>query len=253
MPSRFFLLTALLLLAAPLYGAGPSVAPAVASTGPLDLTTAPKTEAELKKHIWHYAVRDPEGLYDKIRSALYKRLDNPDTCEISFFSPSVGDRVTGRFKRNKLRFRHQGSVDFYLHVREDDLNHMLKEKSHKLKLSKPRMTLHRGWVDFAGSIKVLFFKNRVKVAGRLVVRGGDKVDFQPAWMNMGFMPVPGFVVRKIARRVNPIADFKNFKIKMNLGILETTRDTLYIATASMRDEVDRLKAEEAARRQPAAR
>jgi len=138
----------------------------------------------------------------------------------------------------KFRFKDQGRVDVLLQVTETDINELFKVKRDKLKVRNPHIDFRPGYIRFSGGIRVLFFNNQVRVAGVLRIKNGDEVHFRPRWMNLDFLPVPGFIMRTIAKRVNPMATFDSFKFKLDLSIVETTHDRLYIASEAMRDEVE---------------
>ena len=149
---------------------------------------------------------------------------------------------------DRFSFKDGGDVDLLLKVTEKDVNVAGKKKSRKLKVRNPHMDFRPGHLRFSGGLRFLFFRNFVKVAGVLSIRGKDKVHFHPRWMNLDFLPVPGFLIRTISKRINPIATFESFKFRPNLSIIETTHDALYVASESMRKKVEKMVAEDLAAR-----
>lgn len=148
-------------------------------------------------------------------------------------------------EEQKFRFRKEGETDLLLAVRERDLNELFRVKAGKMKLRNPSIDLREDGVRFSGGLRVLFFRNHVKVAGQFVVKDGSQIYFKPRWMNLDMLPIPGFVLRTIARRINPIASFERFKFHVRLDRIRTTREGLYLATESMADDMMAMMAKDA--------
>lgn len=234
---------------------------------------ASMSDADLRRLIYQETVVDMSGLEARVRNALSSYLDNPSTCRVRFFRGSLGDRAAGRFDRidvdlegtvvkslevararlvlhrpllqldmlyreGRLRFHDQGKVDFFLHVEEEALNRMLRVKATKLKLRGPTMDLCDGYVRFRGRMKVLFFNNNIRVRGRLTVHEGRKIYFTPHSMQLDFLPIPGFVLRAIAKKINPIADLSGFKLTLDCSVIRIVNDNLYLASESARAMVE---------------
>ena len=236
----------------------------------------------LRAEIYRMVLHDPELLQSRIQQTLFSYLDEPENMElvivpdsdarllagglrelsISFENSYVRDLLVRRaevmvrnclvdweqmIRFNRFRFRDQGQVDLLLTVTEHDLNEMMATRGSR-RVRNARLDFRPGHIRFSGRLRVLFFNNHVRVACNLSVRDGDELHFTPRWMNLDFLPVPRFVVGSISRRMNPVASLERLKFSADLTVIETSHDSLYIATESMRDRVDELLARDAERR-----
>lgn len=233
------------------------------------------TDSQVKKIIWQMVFNDRSLLREKINSALNRYLDNPDTVLIELFPEEPSKLLGGGFKeikvemhgsevdslkvsyaflrlkncvldfeqlvRNKkFSFKDEGENDFLLQISEDDLNDVFKAKSKKLRISSPKLDFRPGHVRFTGGIHILFFKDRVKVDGQFSVRNDSELHFNPKWMNLGIMPLPGFVLSKIRKSINPIASLEDFKFKIKMDTVKVTNKSFIVASTAMRDMVAEL-------------
>lgn len=238
--------------------------------------------AALRAEIYRMVVQDPALVIKRVEETLFSYLDRPENMKLSIVPETDAKLLAGGFKEltfsfensvvkdlkirrafvhvtdcvvdfeqmlvhEKFRFKEQGKVDLLLTVTEEDLNDVMRRKTSSRKVRNGRLDFRPGQVRFTGGIKLLFFNNQVRVAGRISVRNGNELYFSPQWMNLDFLPIPPFVLRAVSRRMNPVATLEKLKFSADLTIIETTRDSMYVATESMRSEVERLIAEEASR------
>ncbi len=232
------------------------------------------------ERVAYLVYHDRPGILALMREALPRYMDNPESCRIELEYGTPLELLGGKFKeiritlegsmvkglriekaffllrnpvidwvplieKHKFKVIDEGQVDLFLKVSEKDVNEMFRRKRKKLKVRSPVFDFRFGHIRFSGGLRVLFFKNRVKLAGRLSIRNGEDLYFHPRWMNIGFMPVPGFVVRSMMRRINPIASFRKFKFKIRLSVIEITDDYLYVATKGFEHLVREAVKEEA--------
>jgi hypothetical protein len=276
---RLAVLTLSLLITAPLINAAGLNLPASYTGDDYELFygTPPGelTDKQVKKIIWHMVFKDRNLLKEKINAALNGYLDNPDSVIIDLFPEEPAKLLGGAFKEitvemrgsevdslrvsfaflrlkecilnfddlireKKFSFRDEGSNDFLIQVSEEDLNNVFKAKSDNLRISQPKLDLRPGHVRFSGGIHILFFNEKVRVDGQFTARNDSELHFNPKWMNVGIMPLPGFVLSKIRKSINPIATLEDFKFKIKMDTVRVTNKSFIIASTAMRDMVAKL-------------
>ena len=235
------------------------------------LAATPAPAGQFDKEIHEMVFRDDTLFREKLRSAMERYVDNPESVSVSLTPHDKGKMLAGHFKeiriemkealvknlliekaiihlydpvvdyeallaRRKFRFKHQGRAECLLVVQEKALNDLFHIKRKKLKVRNPRIDFRRGHIRFSGSIRTLFCNQKVRVAGVLVPKPGGQVHFHPRWLNIGILPIPRFILRTVARRVNPIATFDAFSFDLSLGAIETTDDRIYISSAGFHEE-----------------
>lgn len=226
----------------------------------------------LARECYELAVRRPDDLYSLMKKVLATYMENPDTVEMAFAPSSPFERLAGRFKRieialrstkikklgldygfivledvvidlprlvrdHKFRFREKGRTEFLFVVSEEALNGLLKEKGSKLKVKNARLTLDDGHLNFSGRMRVLFFNNHVSVTGRLTPRHGTQIHFDTRALRLDFLPIPGFVRDILERKINPVADLKDFRFNVDLGLIRATPTRLMLGSRDMNEIV----------------
>lgn len=229
-------------------------------------------DPEISRKIYHWAVHDPSELRALVKEVLCTYVQNPESVEIAFETASPFDTMLGRFPRievsmrktiikeleiergyialediaidlpkliqdRKFRFRDKGSTDFLFEITEEAVNGLLKRKGNKLKVRNARMRFEDGAMVFSGRMRVLLFRNHVKVRGFFVPKNGTEVHFNPRAMNIDFLPVPGFLLRAIRDRVNPVGDLKDFRFHVDIGAIRTTKTRLLLGSRSFEDHI----------------
>lgn len=242
-----------------------------------DASTSPAApDPALAREIHDLVFGDADTVAERVRDALTAMVETPDrvhltltpaaeaarrlaggfaTMEVELAEATVkGLRVeSARFRisdatldweqllrHRRLRLRDAGTVDLAIAVREGDLRELFRVKSGKLHVRNPRIDLQQGRLRFTGGVRALFFDNKVDVAGVLSVRDGTKVDFHPRWMNLDLLPIPGFILTTLARRINPIADFDGFAVPVRLSSIRITDDHIYLGGGAWGAEPDRM-------------
>lgn len=238
----------------------------------------PDLEEALAAEIYDLTSNRPQELEALIKEVLCTYISNPETVEIALEMGGPISRLAGRIQRvevamrdtvikglklsrafivvedavldlpklvreKKFRFREKGKTDFMFEVTEESINHLLDVKATKLKVRDAYLALKDGRMTFSGKVKVLFFKNHVRLDGRLFARNGTEVHFAPTGVRLDFLPIPPFLLGVIRDKMNPLADLKNFRFDVQIGTIETTRSRILLASDGLADQVH----EEAAR------
>lgn len=140
-----------------------------------------------------------------------------------------------------LQFTNPGKADLVGVVAESSMNAALAANARALRMERPSLDFEPGFLRFRGRMNVPLFHRDVDVKGTLEISGGTKVMFRPRWMYVDSAKLPGFVMRALADKINPLADFSVFRFDVTLAALETTDDALLAATEDMRPEMERLR------------
>jgi hypothetical protein len=224
------------------------------------------TGADLFRLVMHH----PESMKDALRVAFSRLLGNPKKMDLDIEYGSTIERLGGRFRRISVRFE-QGSLDalkvseahlealnvhydlkallsgktfmprsvgstrLALTVLEEDLNEVVQANRSRLGVSSPEFHFLEDEIRFTGGIRLVFFNNRVDLAGRLKVKNGSEIHFSPSHLHVSRLKVPAFLVRAVSRKFNPVvrlsraAFWKAFKVHLGEihvkpGAMEITTD-----------------------------
>jgi hypothetical protein len=227
----------------------------------------------LARELYDLSSKHPEKLEALIKEVLCTHIDNPETVQIAMEFGSPIERLAGRIRRvevslentvvkklrirrgfiilknivldlpklvrNKsFRFREKGSTEFLFEVEEKDLNTLLRVKEEKLKVRRAQLRLENGRMVFQGKLRVLFFNNHVKLDGHLFARNGTEVHFTPRSLKLDFLPVPPFLLGIIKKKINPIADLKNFRFNIDIGAIRTTQTRILLGSPGVTDYIE---------------
>lgn len=214
-------------------------------------------------------LHEPVRLEEALRSSFSRLLGTPAELQVDLQWGRASRRLGGHFERILVHFRggaldklaiaeatleardvhydlealltgatyvprSVGSTRLDLTVTEEALNQAIGATRGRLGVRSPRFALSPGELRFTGSIQVLFFHNDLDLSGSLRVQGGSEIHFRPHRMRVSRVPVPGFVVRALTRRCNPVVDlgrapfWKSFKAE--LGSIELGEGTLRVRT-----------------------
>jgi hypothetical protein len=222
-------------IALPTPAGRPTAGPVIESRQP-----QPDLDKKLAAEIYDLTKNRPDDLRALIKEVLCTYITNPETVDIAIQMGGPISRLAGRVQRvevamrdtvikglklsrafiiledavldlpklvrdKKFRFREKGKTDFMFEVTEESINHLLKVKGRKLKVRNAYLALKDGRMTFTGKVKVLFFKNHVRLDGRLFARNGTEVHFAPTGVRLDFLPVPPFLLGIIRKKMNPLA------------------------------------------------
>lgn len=222
----------------------------------------------LAQDLYELTSKHPETLKAMIHEVLCTYVENPETVRVAIELGSPIERLAGRLRRvevsmegtvikklkldrgfivledvvldlpklvreKRFRFREKGETQFFFEVSEAALNTLLAEKERSLKVRGAHLRLENGRMVFEGKMKVLFFNNHLRLDGRLYARNGTQVFFQPRGLKLDFLPIPGFLLGIINRKLNPVADLENFRFKVDIGRIETTKSRIMLGSADV--------------------
>lgn len=227
----------------------------------------------LAREIYELTSADSSRLEALVKEVLCTYIENPETVRVALSLGSPIERMAGRIRRvevsledsivkklrlkrgfivlenivldlpklvrdRKFRFREKGHTEFLFEVGENDLNELLRVKEEKLKVRRAQLRLENGRMVFQGRLRVLFFNNHVKLDGHLFARKGTEVHFTPRTLKLDFLPVPSFLLGIIRKKINPIADLKNFRFDLDIGAIRTTKSRLLLGSPGVTDYIE---------------
>lgn len=181
----------------------------------------------------------PERLEEALRVSFSRLLGNPSRLDLVVERGSRVEQLGGRFRRISVRFedgaldtlrvsraqleavdvhfdlekllsgedfmpRSVGSTHLDLMIEESALNDTILASRRQLGVSDPYFEILEGEIRFRGGIRLVFFDNRIDLAGQLLVRNGSELHFRPSHLHVSRVRVPGFLVQAISRKFNPV-------------------------------------------------
>ena len=221
--------------------------------------------AQFNSQIYEMVFENEELIKGHVREAMKRYVDDPNKVTVDAVPYDKASMLAGHYKeiriemtgavvkdllvekaiihlfdpivdyeellgRRKFRFKSPGRAEVLLIVHEKAVNNLFKLKRKKLKLRNPNINFAGGRIRFSGSIRTFLGNQRIRVAGVLTPKRGKEVHFHPRWLNVGILPIPRFILRTVAKRVNPIVSFDDFAFNLCLGAIETANDRIYISS-----------------------
>lgn len=219
--------------------------------------------------LFHLVMRQPERLEEALRTSFSRLLGEPSELELQVEQGTRVERLGGRFRRISVRFRDGaldtlrvrrahleardvhfdlekllsgetflprsvGSTHLDLEIDEEALNEGILHSRRRLGVSDPRFSLEEGALRFRGGIRLVFFDNHIDLQGGLQVRNGSEIHFRPHRLHVSRVKVPGFLVRAISRRFNPIVRLSRAPFwdafHVRLGEIRIAPDRLQVIT-----------------------
>lgn len=208
---------------------------------------------DARRAAYEATMQNPEAVYDRIRNALAKQCKSEANMEATF-TPTPRSRLLGGyiegmevrmkggfidscrlesahltgsgvvfdvarlFENDEFFVKSAKRIDLQASVSEEAFNDVLTQQSRNLRVGNPKVSLRDDCLVFSGDVKTLFLRNRVRAAGRLSVAPEGKVNFHLSGLKLSSVPIPGFLVRSMVRRINPIADFSKFSFWQNYNL-----------------------------------
>lgn len=184
---------------------------------------------------------DPDRLEKALGVAFRDMLGDPVRLHVDLGSGTPAERLRGYFRRIRVTFqdgaldqlkvsravleatdvhydlrallageaplpRRVGATRLAVEIRQEAMNAVLDAKGNSIGVRNPALTFEDGALRFRGGIRLLFLNSQLEVRGALTVRQGHELHFRPDRLSVSRIPLPGAVVRGIARRFNPVAD-----------------------------------------------
>jgi len=248
--------------------------PPTIEPGPVEQRSRPEAvDEDFAQELYDLTSNRPEELKQLIHEVLCTYIENPDSVRVAIELGSPIERLAGRIRRvevaleetvikklpltrgliiledivldlpklvrdRKFRFRDKGTTSFLFEVTQDALNSLLREKEHKLKVRRARLRLENDRLVFSGKLRVLFFNQHVKLDGRLLAKHGTQVHFDPRSLHLDFLPIPPMLLGILKRKINPLADLKNFRFNVDIGTIRSTQTRLMLGSSDVTGYID---------------
>ncbi|MBE3577047.1 MAG: DUF2993 domain-containing protein [Limnochordales bacterium] len=138
---------------------------------------------------------------------------------VTYDSPSL-------YRRGEFRLRTADSLRVTLVVNERALNEFFWQQAdpqHRFRLS-----FDGGQAKLQGSFSVLGREFNIMVSGRLIVKGSDRVAFEPERLSFEKLQLPAFVLKMLAERWVIRLDFSSLPFPLELTDVRLTGGRLYV-------------------------
>ena len=224
---------------------------------------------ESKAEVLRLIMSDPTTIYKKFREACVRDFQEPEKLRVEIYPTPMSKLIGGFFsqvnikatgggvdyaKLQKFRLRCKGvhfdleklmnegllvvrrvdKMDLALTVNEEAFNKVFTTHAHRMKVQNPVIKMYDNELSFSGSIKAFLFKSRISARGPLELTPDGRVNFNLRRLKVSGISLPRFVVNQIARTVNPITDFKDFKFwdcwNMNLKACIVRKGSLTLSS-----------------------
>ena len=224
---------------------------------------------ESKAEVLRLVMSDPTTIYKKFREACVRDFQEPEKMRVEIYPTAMSKLIGGYFtqvnikatgggvdyaKLEKFRLRckgvhfdldklmHEGllvvrrvdKMDLALTVNEEAFNKVFATHAHRMKVQNPVIKMYDNELSFSGSIKAFLFKSRISARGPIVLTSDGRVNFNLRRLKVSGISLPRFVVNQIAKNVNPITDFKDFKFwdcwNMNLKACIVRKGSLTLSS-----------------------
>lgn len=131
-----------------------------------------------------------------------------------------------KFDTGSRELKSVSGTSFQATVAEAAVNRYL----HETRDSNAEMTvsLQPGKINVSLIPRFLGIDVLVAIAGRLVLAGGDKVNFLPDNTAVAHLKMPGFAVNKVMDRVNPVLDMSVMKFPVTLQDIRVKKGAVVI-------------------------
>ncbi len=203
--------------------------------------------------LFDLATRRPGELESHLEKAFSRLLGSPENLELEIEGGKLSERLGGRFARISARFRggkfdrlavaearvealdvhydlpallagrtfaprSVGETRLWLRIDESAINETVESVRGKLRVDGPRFDLKPGRIAFRGKIKFLFMRQDARIEGGLSVRRGSELHFRAEDVAVAGIPLPGFLVRALERRFNPVVRLDRAAFWRSFGV-----------------------------------
>ena len=109
------------------------------------------------------------------------------------------------------------STTFQAEMSEDAVNRCVEKANDSDFDLNLRLKPGEIWVDFVPN--VVGVNVPVSIAGRPVIVGGNKVNFEADRATLAYVPLPAYLVNKVLDKLNPILDMSTMRFPVTLEVI----------------------------------
>jgi hypothetical protein len=170
----------------------------------------------------------------KVRNSVF---DDLNIAKARFFFRDAKVEVISLFRGEKMKIEPGYRADLRIEITEADLNKFVKVKSEKIKVSNPLIKFKDGAIELTGSTKYMFAKIEFKGIGSFRIEKGNVIHFIPRKLTVNKLKMPGYVLKSIIKKINPILDMNRFPFKTVLRSIDV-KDGKLVIISSCESAVD---------------
>lgn len=209
--------------------------------------------------------QDPNLIETKLKAAMLKEIENPESIKIDIQHISPQDTALGKFKKiyvtakkstvsdivvdsaiiefldvalntkklieeEKIRPVNKCTINMDVIVKETDLNKLLDKKAKKNRIDHPKVRLNNGNIELSGSTKYGFVKVEFWAKGNFSVKNNKEILFHASKMKVNRISMPRNFIGTIIKKINPILDFSKFSFNVNVSSIQITDGQIRITS-----------------------
>lgn len=208
---------------------------------------------------------NPQIIETKLKAAMLKEIENPESITIDVEHISPTETALGRFKKikvaavrstisnividkarieflevalntkklieeEKIRLVNKCTINMDVSVKEDDLNKLLALKAKKNRVDNPRVRLNNGNIELSGSTKYGFVKVEFWGKGNFSIKDNREIWFYASKLKVNRVAMPRNFIGTIVKKINPILDFSKFSFNVNVETIKITDGQIRISS-----------------------
>lgn len=208
---------------------------------------------------------DPTILENKLKAAMLKEIENPESINIEIEHISPEETALGRFKKikvtaarsttenividkaviefldvalntkklienEKIRIVKKCTINLDVIVKEEDLNKLLAIKAKKNKLENPRIRLNDGNIELSGATRYSIVKIEFWGKGNFSIKDDKEIWFHASKLKVNRVSMPRNFIGTIVKKINPILDFTKFSFNVNVETIKITKGQIRISS-----------------------
>lgn len=115
-----------------------------------------------------------------------------------------------------LKLKSVDDIKFQIFITEKELNHFLNAKEDNINIRRPEVKIGNDYIILRGYGEVFKIKMTFRVKGYFEVRDKYFIYFIPKNVKFNRIPLPGFMVKNLVKRINPVMDLREFQFPIRL-------------------------------------
>ncbi len=208
---------------------------------------------------------NPAILESKLKAAMLKEIENPESINIEIEHISPQETALGRFKKikvtaarsttqdivvdkaviefldvalntkklienEKIRVVKKCTINLDVVVKEEDLNKLLAIKAKKNKLENPKIKLNEGNIELSGATRYSIVKIEFWGKGNFSIKDDKEIWFHASKLKVNRVAMPRNFIGTIVKKINPILDFSKFAFNVNVESIKITKGQIRISS-----------------------
>jgi len=133
------------------------------------------------------------------------------------------------FDKKHIKILKSDDIDMKIRISEKSLNDYVNAKSKKIKVKRPKVRLRNGRIYLSGTFSWKIGRISFDDSGSFRVRN-NKIYFHPSRFRLNRINLPGYLIKRSLRAMNPILDMRKFPFKTQLKYIKIMKNELIISS-----------------------